>query len=69
MKRLALIVAFAGTMLVLNGCALYVSPYDHLGFYYGYAPYGGYGYGHHGFRPRSYGWGGRGYGWRGHGRH
>lgn len=69
MKRLALAVVFAGIMLALNGCAVYVSPYDHLGFYNGYAPYGGYSYGSPRFRPHSYGWGGRGYGWRGRGWH
>lgn len=74
MKRLVLVVAFAGIMLTLNGCAVYVSPYDHLGFYYGYSPYVGHGYGLFGsyrFRPHSYGWGwrGRGYGWRGRGWH
>lgn len=68
MKRLALALALAGIMLTLNGCAVYVSPYDHLGVYYGYAPYGIYGYrsyDSYGFRPRFYGGGGRGYGWRG----
>ncbi len=69
MKRLALAVVFAGIMFTLNGCAVYVPPYDHFGVYYGYAPYGGYGYGYHGFRPHSNGWGGRGHGWRGRGWH
>lgn len=82
MKRFALAVALAGFMLALNGCAVYVSPYDHVGVYYRYAPYGGYGYGFYGsygytprfygsygYRPRFYGGAGRGYGWRGHGRH
>ncbi len=73
MKRLVLAVVFVGIMLTLNGCAVYVPSYEPVGFYYGYAPYGGYGYGYHGFRPHHYGWGGwggRGYGgWRGRGWH
>lgn len=79
MKRLALAVAFAGIVFTLNGCAVYVSPYDHIGFSYGYAPYSGYSYGYapysrysYGyprFRRHSYDWGGRGYGWRGRGWH
>lgn len=75
MKRLALIIALAGIMFSLNGCAVYARPYDNVGIYYNYAPYGGYGYGpygHYGFRPRFYGggWRSHGYGggWGGHGR-
>lgn len=81
MKRYALAVAFAGFMLALSGCAVYVPPYDHVGVYYHYAPYGGYAprfygsygyrpyfYGPYGYRPRYYGGAVRGYGWRGYGR-
>ena len=77
MKRLALVIAIAGIMLTLDGCAVYAPPYSYPGSY-GYAPYGGYGYGYgygypfygyYGFGPRFYGGGWRGGyyggGWRG----
>jgi hypothetical protein len=69
MKRLALAIALAGIMLSMNGCAVYVPPYDGVGISYNYAPYSGYSlgiYGNYGFSPRFYGGGWRG-GWRGRG--
>lgn len=82
MKRLALVIVLAGTLFMLNGCAVYTPPYDGVGLYYNYVPYSMYGYGgngfygHYSFRPRFYGgwghgWGGgwRGRGWRGRGWH
>ncbi len=71
MRRLTLAIALAGIICILNGCAIYATPYDNVGISYNYAPYGGYGYGgyggygHYGFRPRFYGGGWGGYGWRG----
>lgn len=73
MKRLMSAIILASCLLILNGCAVYATPYDSVGFSYGYSPYYyGYGaYGHYGFRPHYYGgWGGpgwRGYGWGGFG--
>jgi hypothetical protein len=60
MKPLVLAVAFAGILLTLNGCAVYAPPYYQPSIYYGYAPYGGVGfgfqpYGFYGLRPPFYG--------------
>jgi len=66
MRRLTLAIALAVIICILNGCAIYATPYDNVGISYNYAPYGGYGgYGYYGFRPRFYGGGWGGYGWRG----
>jgi len=67
MKHLVLAIVLAGIMCILNGCAVYVPPYDNVGISYTYAPYGGYGYGGYGFGPRFYGGGWRGHGWGGRG--
>jgi len=70
MKRLALAITLVGIMLILNGCAVYATPYDNIGLSYNYAPYGAYSYGiygNYGFSPRFYGRGWRGRGWDGYG--
>ncbi len=72
MKRFLLIAAAIGISILMQGCAIYASPYGYsAGYgYYGYVPYFGFGFNYyphsyysyrpyyHGGRPGYRGWGG-----------
>jgi hypothetical protein len=73
MKRLLLLATAVGLSLMIQGCAIYASPFGYSAGYYGYAPYPNYGFGfnyspysYYSYRP--YPHFGGGYGWGG-GRH
>ncbi len=77
MKRILLLASATILALILQGCAVYATPYGYSPGYYGYAPYYGFGFNYWphsyysyrpGFSPGYHyrGWGG-GPRWGGHG--
>jgi hypothetical protein len=66
MKRLLLLATAIGLSVMMQGCAIYASPYGYSTGYYGYAPYYGFGYNYwphsyYSYRPHHHFGGGPGY--------